>query len=68
MIAISQRFALRTPVQCRVLLHTMGDFLVDMIWEEWDEHYFHGMLPDVVCARAQRCPITNVGLKKGVFD
>ena len=53
---------MRAPVQCRVLLHTMGDFLVDMIWEEWDEHYYHGMLTDVVCSRAQRCPIKNIGL------
>jgi|TARA_B100000795_G_scaffold8586_1_gene6063 hypothetical protein len=40
---------------CRLLLATTGDILVDTMWNLWNDGYWNGELPNMVCTSLKKC-------------
>lgn len=41
--------------QCKIMVQSIGDIVVDYMWQQWDAHYMFGMLPSVVCRMIGKC-------------
>jgi hypothetical protein len=45
--------------RCRTTVDSMGDYMADLVWENWNQWYTFGEIPQRVCALAASCNVTD---------
>lgn len=52
---VPARSAASPAAQCKNLVQSMSEAILDAMWALWRPHYFRGELPNTVCQVIKRC-------------